>query len=1208
MGEYFPPDLLTVSRILEIDDEDVEILTIDWANVSLPTSSNQINIIVSSEKKSIDVSEGDGWDGVDAILSSEEPRRNNRKNSKDRGGEIKRTSTQPEPKPVSSKNQYLHGPSCWLVVKWEGLPYGEASFEDVADLKNYCSVNTSGRIKLPLASIISSVAIDTSHSNIDTAAMTSNVTNSKEEADAIGIDYEQPLRDFYRREQRPPSKIYPQGQKRYNRSLDTTALSGQAPAAFHSDSGFRLRDYQWDGVRWILFNWSQKRNCILADEMGLGKTIQTAGFLQFLNEHQSVSGPFLIVAPLSTVVNWQREMLTWTDMDAVLYQGSQEDREEIRKYEFGYTSRTNSKGYKMQVVITTPETCMVPDRKSTNGRSLCRELSAIQWDVIVVDEAHKLKNYDSKLSCTLRNEYSYQNCLLLTGTPLQNNTDELWTLLNFVAREKFKDRAQFVENFGDLKSAAQLEMLHKSLKPYVLRREKEHVEKSVPPKEEVIIDVELTVPQKQYYRAIYEQNTAFLYKGNAKDGPRLTNLAMELRKCCNHPYLVKGAETEIAKHFVGDSPLEIMVKSSGKLMLLDKLLPKLKADGHRVLIFSQFRIMLNIIEDYINLRAYSYERVDGAVTGKKRQSAIDRYQHPVNGSFVMLLSTRAGGVGINLTAADTVIIFDSDWNPQNDLQAQARAHRIGQTKPVKVYRLLTRKTYETMMFKAASIKLGLDYAVMHNMHGQGGVSTSVEGISSERTEHISALSKKELENLLKHGAYDIFREEKDGQSIEESNKFCEADIDQILSRSAVVIHDGKKSGAMSASAASFSKASFVVSGGATNDVAIDDPDFWTKVVGLSKGVDGLEDGVVRKRKCRDVFTSYKEPGASTKPVSKLSDTSSASDSDNEDEDSDEDDDDIEDAETGIRKVKIKKQDGQGEANWTEGNLSKIQTAMLSVGYGNWRAVRDDSRLGKWPLGDIARGGRIVALQLLHLASMNIVRHEGSASTVARGTVGELTNQQSTIIITSSSSNASSSAPSNVSPEAHLRVDEDLYYIEAHLRRHKACRLALTSLEDDRFCPSATKSSIFSAQKKAPADAEIPENVFFASAIREACTSARSPGISRYGFSFPLSFTATVRGRDMLATDYYFSNKLVSNSTKDEALDGNQKVTKLSNLADEGECNDGLSVNNTPVQLYSQPNGLVQVLRGCGLIALKFYTRVYTLSEKSYLMKQVRLTK
>ena len=150
-----------------------------------------------------------------------------------------------------------------------------------------------------------------------------------------------------------------------------------------------------------------------------------------------------------------------------------------------------------------------------------------------------------------------------------------------------------------------------------------------------------------------------------------------------------------------------MVKSSGKLMLLDKLLPKLRADGHRVLIFSQFRIMLNILEDYLDLRGYAYERVDGAVTGKKRQSAIDRFQDPSGGLFAMLLSTRAGGVGITLTQADVVIIYDSDWNPQNDLQAQARSHRIGQTKPVKVYRLLTRKTYETVMFKVRLFSLFL---------------------------------------------------------------------------------------------------------------------------------------------------------------------------------------------------------------------------------------------------------------------------------------------------------------------------------------------------------------------------------------------------------------------------------------------------------------------------------------------------------------------
>lgn len=387
--------------------------------------------------------------------------------------------------------------------------------------------------------------------------------------------------------------------------------------------------------------------------------------MQMLKRFQGLKGPFLIVAPLSTVVNWQREIAAWTDMDAIIYHGSQDDRELIRKYELEYVSGNHKKtdGVKIEVVIASPETCMTSDSRS--GSHVRKELSKIHWELIVVDEAHKIKNYDSKLSTTLREEYSYRNTLLLTGTPLQNNIDELWTLLNFIDRDTFADRDEFVTQFGNLKSSAQLEALHAKLKPYLLRREKDHVEKTVPPKEELIIEVELTVPQKQYYRAIYEQNTRFLFRGEAKDGPRLCNLAMELRKCCNHPFLIKGAEKVLAEHFVGDSPLDIMIKASGKMSFLDKLLPKLQADGHRVLIFSQFRIMLDIIEDYMSLRGFSYERVDGAVTGKKRQAAIDRYSNTTsadpNSIFAMLLSTRAGGVGINLTAADTVIIFDSDW-------------------------------------------------------------------------------------------------------------------------------------------------------------------------------------------------------------------------------------------------------------------------------------------------------------------------------------------------------------------------------------------------------------------------------------------------------------------------------------------------------------------------------------------------------------------
>lgn len=358
-----------------------------------------------------------------------------------------------------------------------------------------------------------------------------------------------------------------------------------------------------------------------------------------------------------------RELTSWTDLDVVLYHGSQEDRELIREFDFYYLSKPKSVGYKVQVVVTSFETAVNKDF----GKGSQRELSNIFWEMLVIDEAHKIKNHASKLNLTLREEYRFRNSLLLTGTPLQNNTDELWSLLNFVDDTVFNSLTSFRNKFGELKEPEQLQALQTQLRPYLLRRIKENVEKSVPPKEELIIEVELTVAQKQYYRAIFEQNRNFLFRGGSKNGPGLSNLAMELRKCCNHPFLVKGAEQALLDHFHKDKPLDVMVDSSGKLVLLDKLLPKLLSGGHKVLIFSQFRIMLDILEDYLLLRGYYYSRIDGAITGRRRQEAIDRFSAPDGNQFVMLLSTRAGGVGINLTTADTVIIFDSDWNPQNDM-------------------------------------------------------------------------------------------------------------------------------------------------------------------------------------------------------------------------------------------------------------------------------------------------------------------------------------------------------------------------------------------------------------------------------------------------------------------------------------------------------------------------------------------------------------
>ena len=602
----------------------------------------------------------------------------------------------------------------------------------------------------------------------------------------------------------------------------------------------------------------------------------------------------------------------------------------------------------MEVIITTPETCTAID--SPKASRLSRELSKIHWDVLVVDEAHKLKNYSSKLTTTLRMEYSFANCVLLTGTPLQNSTEELWTLLNFVDKDTFAQHSEFAAEFGDLKDSSQLERLQKKLGPYLLRRQKEHVEKSVPPKEEIIVEVELTVLQKQYYRALFEQNRHFLFRGASKDGPRLTNLAMELRKCCNHPYLIRGAEAELVKHFSSEdrdkSLVDMMVESSGKLVLLDKLLPKLRLDGHRVLIFSQFRIMLDILEDYLNMRSFSHERIDGAVTGKKRQAAIDKFSSPDSTIFVMLLSTRAGGVGINLTAADTVVIFDSDWNPQNDIQAQARAHRIGQTLSVKVYRLLTCKTYEMEMFRAASMKLGLDFAIMHHMKG-----------TNDKKAAGSNLSTKELEALLKHGAYDIFREEQEGNSEKASRLFCEASIDSILERSMVVTHGGE---GVQKPTANFSKASFVATGG--NSLDVNDPDFWTKIVGLNAVEDDVEEKP-RKRKCKEIVGSYSE--GITVPSK-------------HDEDAFEEGSDIESgsdsSEQGSQRVsKRPRQTGGTEkgrnkqtvkatvsATWTPNNLSALMSALVACGYGNWETVRSTAKL-HYSLEDIAKGCRLLVL-------------------------------------------------------------------------------------------------------------------------------------------------------------------------------------------------------------------------------------------------------
>ncbi|KAL7721116.1 Chromodomain helicase hrp1 [Entamoeba marina] len=570
--------------------------------------------------------------------------------------------------------------------------------------------------------------------------------------------------------------------------------------------GNTLRSYQLDGHNWLIFNWCNGRGSILADEMGLGKTIQVVSFLEHLKSFQKLPGPFLIVMPLSTIGHWKRVLEDWTDMNVVVYAGGKDNRSLIRHYEWSFLGPDGKplcRQIKFHALLTTYEMLM----------SDYEQLSQTHWQVIVVDEAQRLKNKDSKLLQAITKINTYHK-ILLTGTPIQNNINELWTLLNYIEPTRFPSLEKFNEDFGDLQdNPGQITHLQEMIKPFFLRRMKDDVEKSIPPKEETIIEVELTLIQKQYYRALFEKNREFLNKGcTSSNVPNLQNLMMQLRKVCNHPYLISGVEDKETSQFPfkSDEYYNNLIRSSGKLVLLDKLLPKLYEDHHKVLIFSQLKKVLDVIQKYLEYRSYTYERLDGSVRANDRQNSIDRFMNPEMNRFVFLLCTRAGGFGINLSEADTVIIYDSDWNPQNDLQAQARCHRIGQKKEVKVYRLVSKNTYERYMFERASMKLGLDQAILSN-------------VGSAEPKDNDKLSKEEIEHLLKFGAYGAFKDDD-----ESSKKFCEEDIDKILEqRSSKVVWKGE-----TVTGGSFSTATFQSEAGENIDV--NDPNFWDYVMPKNK--------------------------------------------------------------------------------------------------------------------------------------------------------------------------------------------------------------------------------------------------------------------------------------------------------------------------------------------------------------------------------------
>ncbi|KAH6652782.1 SNF2 family N-terminal domain-containing protein [Truncatella angustata] len=527
---------------------------------------------------------------------------------------------------------------------------------------------------------------------------------------------------------------------------------GSAETVFRESPPFiqgLMRDYQVAGLNWMISLHENGISGILADEMGLGKTLQTISFLGYLRHIMDIKGPHLVAVPKSTLDNWKREFGRWTpEVNVLVLQGAKDERAIL------INDRLLEQDF--DVCITSYE--MILREKS--------HLKKFAWEYIIIDEAHRIKNEESSLSQVIR-MFNSRNRLLITGTPLQNNLHELWALLNFLLPDVFGDAEAFDQWFSgqDQDQDTVVQQLHRVLRPFLLRRVKADVEKSLLPKKEVNLYIGMADMQVKWYQKILEKDIDAVNGagGKRESKTRLLNIVMQLRKCCNHPYLFEGAEP--GPPYTTD---EHLVFNSGKMALMDKLLGRLKVQGSRVLIFSQMSRLLDILEDYCVFREYKYCRIDGGTAHEDRIAAIDEYNKPGSEKFIFLLTTRAGGLGINLTSADIVILYDSDWNPQADLQAMDRAHRIGQTKQVVVYRFVTENAIEEKVLERAAQKLRLDQLVIQ----QGRAHPGAKGPAA----------KDELLSMIQHGAQNVFQTKGGTGLAAKGSGLDDDDIEAILAK------------------------------------------------------------------------------------------------------------------------------------------------------------------------------------------------------------------------------------------------------------------------------------------------------------------------------------------------------------------------------------------------------------------------------------------
>lgn len=475
-----------------------------------------------------------------------------------------------------------------------------------------------------------------------------------------------------------------------------------------------LMPHQLQGLRWLVSLFGSHMSGILADDMGLGKTVQTLALLAHLFEKCGDPGPHLVMVPLTTLSHWVDEITLWVpSFRYLVFHGSKRELEAIQAH---------MGKLEYNIVLSTYDT-------ATNNSQL---FSHYPWSVLVVDEGHRIKNCKTRFSQVCRS-FPCRHRLLLTGTPIQNSLRELWSLLSFVAPDSFASLDDFEQWFalppppsmrlmedadtmpkpGALGPEHQtpkvvteeeefliVERLHRVLRPFLLRRTKNEVLKDLPEKREVVIWTPISAWQRQLYRKAL--------RGQRHDGAPTMSMSMllNLRKALNHPYHFLAGGMPQATH-----RRDHLISASGKFEFLDRMIPRLIHFDHKILIFAQLTSSLDLLEQLLSRLKVAFTRIDGRVGMSRRKQACDLFRND-RAVRVLLLSTRAGGLGLNLQAADTVIIFDSDWNPQADMQAMDRAYRIGQQRPVLVVRLATPTALDRGMFARTGRKVELEQMVI----------------------------------------------------------------------------------------------------------------------------------------------------------------------------------------------------------------------------------------------------------------------------------------------------------------------------------------------------------------------------------------------------------------------------------------------------------------------------------------------------------------